>query len=93
MSAFAAPSSGITFTAEDVYETSAALSAVPHTFEAEVYFPASYDSSARGGVIIGNYPGSASSCINFEIYTSGRLRYYWIDEKGDDCAAYFDVNA
>ncbi len=69
------------------------LAAVPHTFEAEVYFPANYVSTERGGVILGSYPGSAQSCINFEVHTSGRLRYYWIDANGDDYAAYFDVNA
>ncbi len=69
------------------------LAAVPHTFEAELYFPSTFDSDSRGGVIIGNYPGSANSCVNLEIHTDGRIRYYWIDEKGDDYAAYFDVSA
>ena len=67
--------------------------AAPHTIEAEIYFPASYSTDDRGGAIIGNYPGSAKSCVNFEIYTNGRIRYYWIDEKGDDYAAYFNVDA
>ena len=69
------------------------LAAVPHTFEAEVYFPSTFASDSRGGVIIGNYPGSAKSCVNFELHTDGRLRYYWIDANGDDYAAYFNVDA
>ncbi len=69
------------------------LAAAPHTFEAEFYFPSTFASDTRGGVIIGNYPGSAKSCVNFEIHTDGRLRYYWIDANGDDYAAYFDASA
>jgi len=84
---------GMTFdNTNGVYEVGT-LAAVPHTFEAEIYFPSTFASDARGGVIIGNYPGSANSCINFEIHTGGRLRYYWIDANGDDYAAYFDVSA
>ena len=67
------------------------LAAAPHTIEAEVYFPSAFAADSRGGVIIGNYPGSAKSCVNFEIHTDGRLRYYWIDENGDDYAAYFNA--
>lgn len=85
---------GMTFDNTDgTYYVENALAAAPHTIEAEVYFPASFDSEARGGAIIGNYPGSANSCMNFEIHTNGRLRYYWIDANGDDYAAYFDVKA
>ena len=84
---------GMTFDNIDGTYHVGTLSAVPHTFEAEFYFPSSFDASARGGVILGNYPGSAKSCVNLEIYTDGRLRYYWIDGENKDYAAYFDISA
>ena len=84
---------GMTFDNENGTYNLGTLAAEPHTFEAEVYFPSTFASDARGGVIIGNYPGSAKSCVNLEIHTSGRLRYYWIDANGDDYAAYFDIGA
>lgn len=84
---------GMTFDNSNGTYNLGTLAAVPHTFEAEIYFPSTFASDERGGVIIGNYPGSAKSCVNFEIHTSGRLRYYWVDENGDDYAAYFDINA
>ena len=83
---------GMTFDNSNGLYNVGTLAAVPHTFEAEVYFPSAFDSAARGGVIVGNY-GGGDSCINLEIYTSGRLRYYWIDANGDDYAAYFDIGA
>jgi len=84
---------GMTFDCVNGIYNVGTLAAAPHTFEAEFYFPSTFNSDDRGGVIIGNYPGSAISCVNFEIHTGGRLRYYWIDENGDDYAAYFDVGA
>ena len=83
---------GMTFDNSNGVYNVGTLAATPHTFEAEVYLPATFPSDERAGVIIGCYPGSARSCVNLEIHTSGRLRYYWVDGNGDDYAAYFDVN-
>ena len=81
---------GMTFdNTNGVYEIGT-LAAVPHTFEAEVYFPSTFASDERGGVIIGNY-GSETECLNLEVHTNGRLRYYWQDAAGDAHAVYFNA--
>lgn len=70
---------GMTFTAEDLYQTESPLSSLPSTFEATLKFPT--NTSGRGGVILGNYLGSGSACVNFEIHEKGVPRLYIIDDN------------
>ncbi|MBQ6893520.1 MAG: LamG domain-containing protein, partial [Clostridia bacterium] len=74
----AAPESGITFTADDKYETSAALSAAPRTIEAWVKVDADA-SSERLGIIIGNYVSGSydNTMIDLEIRKNGNPYFYW----------------
>lgn len=65
---------GIAFTA-DPYKLTKVINVPIKTFEATVYFPKSFISSERGGVIIGNY-NSNVDCVNFEIYSDGSPRLY-----------------
>lgn len=51
----------------------------PATFEAWINVPKGYD--ARGGVIIGNY-GGETACLNFEVYSSGNPRLYYVNAAG-----------
>lgn len=69
----AAQSKMVTFTVDDKYIVVDTIP-LPYTIEAKITFPKSYQ--ARGGVIIGNYSDSSSSCMNFEIYEKGVPRLY-----------------
>ena len=60
--------------AEDKYPLEAFASA-PKTIEADVYLPTSFNSSSRGGVVLGSYSGRNNE-MSFEIYTSGKPRLY-----------------
>ena len=71
---------GMAFTAE-MYKLAKKIDQPINTFVATVYFPESYITSQRGGVIIGNY-GTDSSCVNFEIYSDGSPRVYITDAAG-----------
>lgn len=70
---------GITFAAEDTYQTQAPFSLLPATFEATLKFPT--DTEGRGGVILGSYVSSKVACVNFEIHENGAPRLYIIDEN------------
>ncbi len=70
---------GITFSAEDTYQTQAPFSLLPATFEATLKFPT--DTEGRGGVILGSYVSSKVACVNFEIHENGAPRLYIIDEN------------
>ena len=71
---------GMAFTAE-MYKLAKKIDQPINTFVATVYFPETYITSQRGGVIIGNY-GTDSSCVNFEIYSDGSPRVYITDAAG-----------
>ncbi len=72
---------GFEFPSTDTYRMADAADKLPVTFEATLYFPKTMSLSERGGVIIGNY-GGATRCINFEIYSNGSPRLYWVDPSG-----------
>lgn len=77
-SSAAAPASGTTFTAEDNYATTSALSAAPRTIEAWVKVDA--DASAeRLGIIVGNYVSGSydSTMLDLEIRKNGNPYLYW----------------
>lgn len=78
---------GIAFTA-DPYKLTKVINVPIKTFEATVYFPKSFISSERGGVIIGNY-NSNVDCVNFEIYSDGSPRLY-IHKSGTTYNFVFD---
>ncbi len=71
---------GMEFTAE-VYKLAKKIEQPLNTFEATVYFPKTYISTQRGGVIVGNY-GNSSANVNFEIYSNGSPRLYITDKAG-----------
>ena len=71
---------GMAFTAE-MYKLAKKIEQPINTFVATVYFPESYITSQRGGVIIGNY-GNSSANVNFEIYSDGSPRIYITDKAG-----------
>ena len=71
---------GMAFTAE-MYKLAKKVDQPINTFVATVYFPESYITSQRGGVIIGNY-GNSSANVNFEIYSDGSPRIYITDKAG-----------
>ena len=71
---------GMAFTAE-MYKLAKKIDQPINTFVATVYFPESYITSQRGGVIIGNY-GNSSANVNFEIYSDGSPRIYITDKAG-----------
>ena len=71
---------GMAFTAE-MYKLAKKIDQPINTFVATVYFPESYITSQRGGVIIGNY-GNNSANVNFEIYSDGSPRIYITDKAG-----------
>ena len=78
---------GMSFTA-DPYKLGKVINVPIKTFEATVYFPKSFISSERGGVIIGNY-NSNVDCVNFEIYSDGSPRLY-IHKSGTTYNFVFD---
>ncbi len=77
--AFAAPSKGMSFTADAKYTASKKFEKAPVTFEAWINLPATV--TGRGGVILGNWNG-ASQNVNFEIYENGVPRFY-IENNGN----------
>ncbi len=72
-------SGGMTFGTEATYFVSKPFEIAPETLEAWVNVPKSY--TDRGGVIMGNY-GAATPCLNFEIYSNGNPRLYYVDAGG-----------
>ncbi len=67
------------------YRTVKALTAMPNTVEAWIYFAKSTDTSTRGGTIFSNYPASSHNVLSFEIYTKGNPRIFF---KGPDGTTY-----
>lgn len=62
---------GATFDGSTTAKMDKILPSLPYTYEAEVQI----NSTARGGVILGNYSGYGK-CISFEINTNGNPRIY-----------------
>lgn len=65
--------------AQNVYALDDAFASAPRTFEAVVQLDTSY--TQRAGVIIGNYDGGTGNQFNLEVYTSGKLRLYYIANR------------
>ena len=76
MSASAA-SYGLRFESDNTFNTSSKTFALPLTLEAVVQIQKSQ--TDRAGVIIGDYSNSDTTCVNFEIYSTGVPRVYIID--------------
>jgi len=74
----AAERQGVSFSAEERYESVKEITEVPYTLEAWIRFPA--NAKGRGGVIWGSYP-SAKECVDLEILT-GTPRVLWRDSEG-----------
>ena len=60
-------------------EISLADNKTPHTFEATVSVPTYVDE--RAGIIIGNYGSLDETNVSFEIYTGGRVRLYFRENR------------
>ena len=70
---------GRSFSAAETHVIAKTFEKAPVTLEAVVSLPEGFQ--GRGGVILGNYTGS-SKCLNFEIFSGGNPRIYYIDENG-----------
>ena len=81
---------GPDFLANDTYKISKEFTTYPMTIEAWICFPANTDPATRGGVIMGNYPGSGKSVFSFEIYGKGQPRLYYIAPDGTVTNAVFN---
>ncbi|MBR4308092.1 MAG: metallophosphoesterase [Oscillospiraceae bacterium] len=81
---------GSSFTADRLLCAQKPFGAMPNTLEAWLYFPANMDASTRGGVILGNYTDLGRGVLNFEIFSQGRPRIYYIDSTGKNSSAVFD---
>lgn len=68
----------LVFNAEETYLTKKKLGLEPYTFEAEIFLDKSL--TGRAGVIFGNY--GAGACINFEISSNGKPRFYYKNVSG-----------
>ena len=82
VSANAADKATVSFNAQTQYKASAAYAEPINTFEAVVNLPENFNSSTRGGVIIGNY-GYGNPNVSFEIHNSGRPRLYITEPSGN----------
>ncbi len=82
---------GMTFTADPSYKSSKPLSDTPNTFEATVWFPKTFGTTTRGGVIVGSY-GQDTPSFNIEITAGGYPRFYWVDSKGTIDKKFTGVN-
>lgn len=66
---------GKIFSASTDFAISSALSSVPHTIEATLSVPESFDE--RAGVIVGNYKEGTEPQLNLELFTFGRVRLFY----------------
>ncbi len=78
---------GMIFNGSDLYSLSTTLP-IPATIEATVELPKGFE--GRGGVVIGNYDGNKSSCLNLEIHENGKPRLYIIDNNQKTYDVKFD---
>ncbi len=91
LAAPAADTEGMTFTAADQMLIGKAFAQSPNTFEAWVKFPTNFQTvKDRGGVILGNYNDGPNPCVNFEIFSNGYPRIYYIDKNGTVHQQVFD---
>ena len=68
----------LTFTADNTYQVMKPFDQAILTYEAQIYFPKSNDTSTRGGVVLGNYYSSwGANCVNFEFKEKGSPRLYY----------------
>ena len=80
---------GMTFTQGNLYEGVMPLDEAPYTVEAWLKFPADYNQSSRGGVIMGNYYGNSTNSYSLEVYGNGVPRVYYIKPSGAVCDTKF----
>lgn len=73
-----AKENALTFTPDNTYQVMKPFDRAILTYEAQVYFPTSDDTSTRGGVVLGNYYSTRNaSCVNFEFKERGAPRLYF----------------
>ena len=84
------PEGGTTIDTTSYYKATKAFASFPKTLEAEIYLPKTYPDTDRGGVIAGNYSGSAKGVVNLEIYTNGNPRLYLVLPSGSVLGGIFD---
>ena len=82
---------GITFDAHTTGAVNCTLESTPYTFETLLSVPKSVTS--RAGIIIGNNGGD-DNIINFEVYSGGRVRFYFTNEGTTvDCIFETDIRS
>ena len=80
--------SGMSFDSYGTYTMDKALEKAPETIEVWINMPMYFN--GRGGVVLGNYYNSATSCINLEVYTNGNPRLYYSGSDGTAKSFVFD---
>ena len=65
------------------------VSSTPHTFEATISLPTTFE--GRGGVIVGNYVGDASNQVNLEVHEGGCIRLFFVN-NGQKVNGYFTTD-
>ncbi len=73
-----ASDNALTFASNNTYQVMKPFDRAILTYEAQVYFPTSDDTTTRGGVVLGNYYSTRNaSCVNFEFKERGTPRLYF----------------
>ena len=80
--------SGMSFDSYGTYVMDQPLEQAPETIEVWLNMPLYFN--GRGGVMLGNYYNSATSCINLEVYTNGNPRLYYSGSDGTAESFVFD---
>lgn len=67
----------------DYYVTKEEVTTVPNTVEAWFCLDSNLDIDRRGGVLVGNYDGTADTTYSVEVFSGKHPRVLMIDENGD----------
>ncbi len=83
---------GMKFSEENVCAVGETLASAPRTIEATVQLPKTVND--RAGVIVGNYNNGSDDQMNLEVYTGGRIRLFYIQNKQRvDCVFSEDIRS
>ena len=74
-----APTTGLEFSSAKAFDSVQSEVVFPQSVEAVIFVP---NDSNRGGVIYGNYSDLAKPGLNFEIYSNGNPRIYYVGANG-----------
>lgn len=84
---------GMTFARKDSNRVDKVFEQTPNTFEAWIKFPKDYDTTADGGVILGNFDETKiAPSINFEIVKGGQVRFHYVTENATDAQIFDKAN-